>query len=260
MQEVHTRSRWACRRPWPARPGCWGSSGAGCGGASGRPCCRSPAPCRRCRRRQPRDRSLGVIEEDGCRPGRRPGQPWKDIRPRAPGANRSRGAPHPPPPATPRPAAYPERPWRAWKNRCATRWAARPRPGLEKAFGLRTTGDLLRHYPRRYARRGELTDLASLRDGEDVTVFAQVAKVTSRPDAGAPRQAARGDGDRRPRPAGAHVLQQGGVLGTPAEPGPPRHVRRAGVHLRRESASSPTPSSSCSARTTRTRRPSTRPS
>ena len=50
----------------------------------------------------------------------------------------------------------------------------------EKAFGLRTTGDLLRHYPRRYVRRGDLTDLASLRDGEDVTVFAQVAKVTSR--------------------------------------------------------------------------------
>jgi len=50
----------------------------------------------------------------------------------------------------------------------------------EKAFGLRTTGDLLRHYPRRYVRRGDLTDLASLRDGEDVTVFAQVASVTSR--------------------------------------------------------------------------------
>jgi ATP-dependent DNA helicase RecG len=50
----------------------------------------------------------------------------------------------------------------------------------EKAFGLRTSGDLLRHYPRRYVRRGDLTDLASLRDGEDVTVFAQVAKVTSR--------------------------------------------------------------------------------
>ncbi len=50
----------------------------------------------------------------------------------------------------------------------------------EKAFGLRTTGDLLRHYPRRYVRRGDLTDLASLRDGEHVTVFAQVAKVTSR--------------------------------------------------------------------------------
>jgi ATP-dependent DNA helicase RecG len=50
----------------------------------------------------------------------------------------------------------------------------------EKAFGMRTTGDLLRHYPRRYVRRGDLTDLASLRDGEQVTVFAQVAKVTSR--------------------------------------------------------------------------------
>src|SRR5689334_6181192 len=50
----------------------------------------------------------------------------------------------------------------------------------EKAFGLHTTGDLLRHYPRRYVRRGDLTDLASLRDGEDVTVFAQVANVRSR--------------------------------------------------------------------------------
>ena len=51
---------------------------------------------------------------------------------------------------------------------------------LDEAFGLRTTGDLLRHYPRRYAQRGELTDLASLRDGEHVTVFAQVARVSLR--------------------------------------------------------------------------------
>ena len=51
---------------------------------------------------------------------------------------------------------------------------------LDEAFGLRTTGDLLRHYPRRYAQRGELTDLAALRDGEHVTVFAQVARVSSR--------------------------------------------------------------------------------
>src|SRR5207248_4834974 len=51
---------------------------------------------------------------------------------------------------------------------------------LEQHLGLRTTGDLLRHYPRRYAQRGELTDLASLRDGEHVTVFAQAATVTSR--------------------------------------------------------------------------------
>jgi ATP-dependent DNA helicase RecG len=53
--------------------------------------------------------------------------------------------------------------------------------GLEAALGLRTTGDLLRYYPRRYAQRGELTDLASLREGEHVTVFARVEKVTSRP-------------------------------------------------------------------------------
>jgi ATP-dependent DNA helicase RecG len=51
---------------------------------------------------------------------------------------------------------------------------------LDEHLGLRTTGDLLRHYPRRYAQRGELTDLAALRDGEHVTVFAQVASVTSR--------------------------------------------------------------------------------
>jgi ATP-dependent DNA helicase RecG len=51
---------------------------------------------------------------------------------------------------------------------------------LEQAFGMRTVGDLLRHLPRRYARRGELTPLAGLADGELVTVAAQVAKATSR--------------------------------------------------------------------------------
>jgi ATP-dependent DNA helicase RecG len=52
---------------------------------------------------------------------------------------------------------------------------------LDRALELRTVGDLLRHYPRRYETRGELTDLASLRDGEYVTVQAEIAKVTSRP-------------------------------------------------------------------------------
>jgi ATP-dependent DNA helicase RecG len=56
--------------------------------------------------------------------------------------------------------------------------AAKP---LDRALGLRTVGDLLRHYPRRYETRGELTDLASLHDGEYVTVQAVIAKVTSRP-------------------------------------------------------------------------------
>ena len=47
--------------------------------------------------------------------------------------------------------------------------------------GLRTIGDLLGYYPRRYETRGELTDLAALRDGEHVTVQAMVASVRSRP-------------------------------------------------------------------------------
>jgi len=45
---------------------------------------------------------------------------------------------------------------------------------LSSGLDLRTAGDLLRHYPRRYAARGELTDLTDLREGEHVTVLAQV--------------------------------------------------------------------------------------
>jgi ATP-dependent DNA helicase RecG len=52
---------------------------------------------------------------------------------------------------------------------------------LKKGLGLETVEDLLRHYPRRYAERGELTDLASLRVGEEATVLAKVHSVTSRP-------------------------------------------------------------------------------
>ncbi|GAA1654119.1 ATP-dependent DNA helicase RecG [Georgenia ruanii] len=46
---------------------------------------------------------------------------------------------------------------------------------LEK-LGPRTTGELLRYYPRRYGDRGKLTDLAHLRLDEHVTVIARVAK------------------------------------------------------------------------------------
>ncbi len=45
---------------------------------------------------------------------------------------------------------------------------------LERGLGLRTVGDLLHHYPRRLAERGELSDLGSLRIDEDVTVMARV--------------------------------------------------------------------------------------
>ncbi len=49
---------------------------------------------------------------------------------------------------------------------------------LEKVFGLRTAGDLLRHYPRRYYTRGELTPLDSLHEGDHVTVLAMVDLVS----------------------------------------------------------------------------------
>ena len=53
--------------------------------------------------------------------------------------------------------------------------------GLEAAFSLHTVGDLLRHYPRRYYTRGELTDLSSLREGDHVTVLARVVSVMEHP-------------------------------------------------------------------------------
>jgi ATP-dependent DNA helicase RecG len=51
---------------------------------------------------------------------------------------------------------------------------------LKAALGLQTVGELLAYYPRRYDTRGELTDLASLRDGEHVTVQAEIAAVSVR--------------------------------------------------------------------------------
>lgn len=51
---------------------------------------------------------------------------------------------------------------------------------LERAFGMTTVGDLLVHYPRRYARRGELTQISSLPVGEPVTIVAEVRRVNER--------------------------------------------------------------------------------
>ncbi|WP_338599443.1 ATP-dependent DNA helicase RecG [Saccharopolyspora sp. SCSIO 74807] len=51
---------------------------------------------------------------------------------------------------------------------------------LESALGLSTVGDLVRHYPRRYAERGELTAIAGLEIDEHATVLAKVERVTKR--------------------------------------------------------------------------------
>lgn len=45
---------------------------------------------------------------------------------------------------------------------------------------IHTVEDLLRHYPRRYAERGELTDLTSLKIDDHVTVVADIEKVVNR--------------------------------------------------------------------------------
>jgi ATP-dependent DNA helicase RecG len=54
----------------------------------------------------------------------------------------------------------------------------KPAALLEKAFEIRTVGDLLRHYPRRYFEQGELTDLSKLRPGEQATLKVRVLNVT----------------------------------------------------------------------------------
>jgi ATP-dependent DNA helicase RecG len=55
---------------------------------------------------------------------------------------------------------------------------------LASKLGLYTADDLLRHYPRRYVHRGELTNLADLRVGEEVTVLAKVARTAAYPARG----------------------------------------------------------------------------
>ena len=51
---------------------------------------------------------------------------------------------------------------------------------LDRAFRMKTVGDLLAHYPRRYARRGELTPISSLPVGEPVTIVAEVRRAGER--------------------------------------------------------------------------------
>ena len=51
---------------------------------------------------------------------------------------------------------------------------------LAAVLDLHTVGDLLSYYPRRYDKRGELTDLTSLSEGEHVTVQAEIAAVSVR--------------------------------------------------------------------------------
>ena len=52
---------------------------------------------------------------------------------------------------------------------------------LTDNFGIVSIDDLLRHYPRRYVVRGELTDIALLNAGDEVTILAEVLSASNRP-------------------------------------------------------------------------------
>lgn len=51
---------------------------------------------------------------------------------------------------------------------------------LEKSFGISTINELLRHYPRRYVVRGELTDISTLVADDEVTILAEIEAVKLR--------------------------------------------------------------------------------
>ncbi len=51
---------------------------------------------------------------------------------------------------------------------------------LHDSFAIKTVGDLMRHYPRRYLVRGELSDISELAEGDEVTILAQVLSSTNR--------------------------------------------------------------------------------
>jgi ATP-dependent DNA helicase RecG len=48
---------------------------------------------------------------------------------------------------------------------------------LASSLDIHTAGDLIRHYPRRYYERGQLTDLGELRVGEQATIQVRIVKI-----------------------------------------------------------------------------------
>jgi len=76
---------------------------------------------------------------------------------------------------------------------------------LGEHLDLHSVEDLLRHYPRRYVRRGELTPLSRLVPGEHVTVQAEVVTATNKTFGSA------GSGRRRRPPVRTEVVVTDGT-------------------------------------------------
>ena len=58
--------------------------------------------------------------------------------------------------------------------------AGKKRDALVEGLGLRTVGDLLRHFPRRYVDTGSLTRVEDLHEGQMVTVVGEVSSSAVR--------------------------------------------------------------------------------
>lgn len=67
------------------------------------------------------------------------------------------------------------------ENKVSTVVGDRTAKVLSSVFGITTVGDLMRHYPRRYMVRGELSDISELREGDETTILAQIYSTTNRP-------------------------------------------------------------------------------
>ena len=57
----------------------------------------------------------------------------------------------------------------ALRSKLSSALGDRTAKALNAAFGYTTVEELLRHYPRRYVARGELTNIDELKDGDVVT-------------------------------------------------------------------------------------------
>lgn len=51
---------------------------------------------------------------------------------------------------------------------------------FKEAFGYESAADLISHYPRRYIRRGELTEIEEIPVGSEATILAEIVSVKSR--------------------------------------------------------------------------------
>ena len=116
--------------------------------------------------------------------------------------------------------------------------------GITERLGLRTVGDLLRHFPRRYLETGSLSSLEELKEGQLLTVVGEIVELPEphlpRPadqPAGLPpggRAAHRGPlaADVLLRPAGPRRQVQRAAV----QPGAARHLHGQGRHLPRRVA------------------------